>query len=142
MIRLLLSVALAIALGLPSPLVAQSGDPSFLTLERIFASGEFRSDFFGPARWLADGSGYTTLEPSIRVQAGRDIVRYDPASGGREVLVPAERLIPQGQVSPLYIDDYEWSAPTVARRRGSRRKATRVTTTSRAWSGRRTRMNW
>jgi len=107
--RLLSSVALAIVFVLPAPLAAQRGDPSLLTLERIFASGEFRGDFFGPARWLADGSGYTTLEPSIRVQAGRDIVRYDPGSGAREVLVPAERLIPQGQSVPLFIDDYQWS---------------------------------
>jgi len=107
--RLLSSVALAIVFVLPAPLAAQRGDPSLLTLERIFASGEFRGDFFGPARWLADGSGYTTLEPSIRVQAGRDIVRYDPGSGAREVLVPAERLIPQGHSVPLFIDDYQWS---------------------------------
>jgi dipeptidyl-peptidase-4 len=107
--RLLSSVALAIVFVLPAPLVAQRGDPSLLTLERIFASGEFRGDLLGPARWLADGSGYTTLEPSIRVQAGRDIVRYNPESGERDVLVPAERLIPQGQSVPLFIEDYQWS---------------------------------
>ncbi|MGD8868012.1 MAG: S9 family peptidase [Gemmatimonadales bacterium] len=107
--RLLSSIALLVLVIPPAPLAAQRGDPSLLTLERIFASGEFRGDFFGPARWLADGSGYTTLEPSIRIQGGQDIVRYDPASGARDVLVPAERLIPAGQSMPLFIEGYQWS---------------------------------
>ena len=105
--RLLPSIAVLLLVVSPAPLAAQRGDQSLLTLERIFASGEFRGDFFGPARWLADGSGYTTLEPSIRVQGGRDIVRYDPASGTRDVLVPAERLIPPGQSMPLFVEAYQ-----------------------------------
>ncbi len=91
-----------------TPVAAQTQDPSLLTLERIFASAEFRGDFFGPARWLSDGSGYTTLEFSGATR-GRDIVRYDPATGGREVLVPAARLVPEGERAPLWISDYSWS---------------------------------
>ncbi|GAG28786.1 unnamed protein product, partial [marine sediment metagenome] len=33
-----------------------------LNLDRIFSSDEFEPEKFGPARWLKDGSGYTTLE--------------------------------------------------------------------------------
>ncbi|MHC4285607.1 MAG: hypothetical protein ACYSWZ_21945, partial [Planctomycetota bacterium] len=40
----------------------ETTDPSFLTLERIYDSNDFESEKFGPARWLEDGSGYTTLE--------------------------------------------------------------------------------
>ena len=36
-----------------------------LTLERIYKENEFELNQFGPARWLEDGSGYTTLEESI-----------------------------------------------------------------------------
>jgi dipeptidyl-peptidase-4 len=107
--RLILPFIALLLAAPPSPLAAQTGDRSLLSLERIFASGEFRGDFFGPARWLADGSGYTTLEPSITVQGGREIVRYDPESGEREVLVAAERLIPEGAAEPLYINGYQWS---------------------------------
>ncbi|MGD8318961.1 MAG: S9 family peptidase [Gemmatimonadota bacterium] len=91
-----------------APALAQQQDPSKLTVERIYASREFASDFFGPARWLADGSGYTTVErsPSVR---GLDIVKYDPASGRRDVLVPATRLVPRGASSPLLVEDYAWS---------------------------------
>lgn len=90
----------------PPALYAQ--EPGRLTLERIYDSAEFRGAFFGPARWLADGSGYTTVEPS-RVVRGLDIVRYDPATGSREILVPATSLVPPGSSRPLIPEDYAWS---------------------------------
>lgn len=89
-------------------LPAQERDASLLTLERIFASPEFRGGFFGPARWLEDGSGYTTLEWASN-RRGREIVRYDPATGGREVLVSLAALTPTGAARPLWIEGYEWS---------------------------------
>jgi dipeptidyl-peptidase-4 len=88
---------------------AQSQDASLLTLERVFASAEFFGERLGPARWLADGSGYTMLERSTVTRGGIDIVRYDPGTGEREVLVPASRLVPEGSFSPLVIEDYAWS---------------------------------
>ena len=88
---------------------AQSDDPALLSIDRIFNSREFASERFGPARWLEDFSGYTTLEPSEAVRGGRDIIKYDPASGRRSVLVSASRLIPAGSGQPLDIEDYAWS---------------------------------
>ena len=90
------------------PLATAAQDASQLSLERIYASRDFASDFFGPARWLADGSGYTTVEVSRAVR-GLDIVKYDPATGRREVLVPATRLVPRGASAPLIAEDYHWS---------------------------------
>jgi len=92
-----------------SLLHSQHGDRSLLTLERIFNSSEFSQERFGPARWLDDGSGYTTLELSESVSGGRDIVKYDPATGKREIMVSAENLIPGGDTKPLTIDNYSWS---------------------------------
>ncbi len=66
-----------------------TADPSLLTLERIFEDEEFEVESFGPARWLEDGSGYTTLESSEEIEEAKEIVRYDPATGERSVLVPA-----------------------------------------------------
>ncbi len=85
-------------------------DPSLLTLERIFSSDEFKTEKFGPARWLQDGTGYTTLEDSKSLESGKDIVRYDPNSGTREVLVSADSLIPPCESKPLDINDYSWSS--------------------------------
>ncbi|MFO0960994.1 MAG: S9 family peptidase, partial [Isosphaeraceae bacterium] len=83
-------------------------DPSLLTIDRILNGPEFRTEGFGPARWLADGSGYTTLERSADGK-GREIVRYRPDTGAREVLIAAADLIPQGKSTPLEIADYSWS---------------------------------
>ncbi len=38
---------------------AQTKPP--LSVERIFSTSDFSVERFGPARWLADGSGYTTV---------------------------------------------------------------------------------
>jgi len=87
----------------------QSGDRRILTLDRIFSSSDFRSETFGPARWLDDGRVYTTLEPSATNKEARDIVRYEAATGGRSVLIAAASLVPNGASAPLEIDDYVWS---------------------------------
>ena len=76
-------------------------------LQRIFASRDFASERFGPARWL-DGVAYTTVE---RAQGGgADIVKYDAVSGAREIYVAASQLTPAGSQTPLAIEDYAWSA--------------------------------
>ncbi len=92
----------------PGPSVP-AADPSRLTLERIITADEFQVEAFGPARWLEDGTGYTTLERAEKGD-GRDIVRSDPATGRRVVLVAAARLKPDGAKSPPAIADYAWSA--------------------------------
>ncbi|NQU54814.1 MAG: S9 family peptidase [Bacteroidetes bacterium] len=79
-----------------------------LTIENIYAKGEFSTKGFGPARWLADGSGYTTLEPSIKTN-DRDIIKYNPETGERLILVSASSLVPKGEEKPLSITDYTWS---------------------------------
>ena len=95
--------------GLTPAVPAEGPDPSTLTLERIITDDEFRTERFGPARWLEDGSGYTTLEPAADGK-GRDIVRHDPAQ--RPPRGPRRRLEagrPRARRSPLAIDDYSWS---------------------------------
>ncbi len=81
-----------------------------LTLERIYKERDFRSNRFGPVRWLDDGSGYTTLEKSAQYKGAREIVKYTPESGARTVLVSAGQLVPAGREKPLEISDYHWSA--------------------------------
>lgn len=102
-------LAFTLLLALSASLSAQTPDSTKLSLERIFSSREFASEFFGPARWLQDGSGYTTLEASTTPALGRDIVRYAPQTGKREILVAAEKLVPANANAALALDDYEWS---------------------------------
>jgi dipeptidyl-peptidase-4 len=85
-------------------------DSTRLTVDRIYASAEFRSGSFGPLAWLSDGTGYTTLERTDGGDA-RDLVRYDVETGARTILVPAARLVPPGDSArePLDVEEYSWS---------------------------------
>ncbi|MCX6874301.1 MAG: S9 family peptidase [Verrucomicrobia bacterium] len=102
------------------PVAHSSGDDpqdkSRLTVDRIFGQDkELKTEDWGPAYWLKDSSGYTTLEVSEKFQDTaaakdlKDIVKYDPESGQRHLLVSAESLIPPGQSTPLKIENYAWT---------------------------------
>jgi dipeptidyl-peptidase-4 len=94
------------------------------TLRQIFQKSAYKLRTFGPAHWLDGGSSYTTLEDSSgaspveeeedeakssELKPAQDIVAYDTATGRRQVLVPASKLVPPGASAPLEIDDYKWS---------------------------------
>ena len=109
--RLLLTVSFTATLGgIAAAQRAAVPDSSILTVDRIYASAEFRGGSFGPLAWLADGAAYTTLERPADAKDGRYIVRYDAQTGARTILVPAARLVPSGESEPLDIEDYSWSA--------------------------------
>jgi dipeptidyl-peptidase-4 len=110
-IRRALPTVLAFAVLCPrvTPVAAQVPDSSLLSVQRIYGSPDFRPEPFGPARWLAKGAAYTTLEPSKENPKGQDLVRYDVATGERTVLVPAGQLIPAGDSLPLEVQGYSWS---------------------------------
>lgn len=79
----------------------QKAEEPALTVERIFASGEFNATSLR-ARWADDGEGYLTIE-------GSEIVRHDAASGDRSVIVSAADLTPPGESNPLTVNDYAFS---------------------------------
>src|SRR3954471_17653240 len=83
-------------------------DSSLLTVDRIFGSDEFDGEWFGGARWL-DDSTYTMLEPANGPASGRDIVRYDAASGTRTILFPSTSLVPGGATKPLAVESFRIS---------------------------------
>src|SRR5271154_6138153 len=91
------------------PAHAQISADSDKLLHRMYASSDFEVKQFGPARWLDGGASYTTVEPSKSVKDGQDIVRYETATGKREIIVPASTLIAPGSQIPLVIEDYAWS---------------------------------
>jgi dipeptidyl-peptidase-4 len=108
--RLLLACVFTATLGgVASAQRSTAADSTLLSVDRIYASPEFRGGTFGPLAWLNDGSAYTTLERSAETREGRDIVRYDAQSGARTILVPAGRLVPPGASAPLEIEEYSWS---------------------------------
>ncbi len=102
-------IFLIVSLICISFVTAQDATNNDLSLDRIYGSQEFRAERFGPARWLADGSGYTTLEPSEKFEKRKDIVFYSPKNNKRKVLVSAGKLMPANADSALNVYDYHWS---------------------------------
>src|SRR3954469_2661722 len=98
-----------LVLSLAVRVQAQDTSSSVLTLDRIFNSPEFMPDQLGRVRWLERNAAYVKLEPDSATPPGRALVRYDAASGRREVWVPAARLIPSGDSLPLAVEDYSVS---------------------------------
>jgi dipeptidyl-peptidase-4 len=106
--KLLVTFVLGILI-IPCFIGAQEKSQNDLTLERIYKTNEFELNQFGPARWFEEGSGYTTLEESNKFPLAKDIIKYNPESGERVILVDANQLIPKGRQNPLLIKDYKWS---------------------------------
>jgi dipeptidyl-peptidase 4 len=88
---------------IPQPVRAQSPAVTDL-LRREFIARDFAVKSVGPVSWL-DGQSYAVLEPSSKVQGAKDLVRYETATGKRDVLVSASDLIPSGADKPLVIED-------------------------------------
>jgi len=92
-----------------APSSAQLKPETERLFQRLFASDEFAVKKFGPARWLEDGTAYTTLEDSSTALNAKEVVRYSIDSGARSVLVGAAQLVPSDAKAPLAVDDYFWS---------------------------------
>ena len=107
--RLLLSFSCAVCLVLFSSGAESTNDSSRLTLEGIFDSSKFNGESAGRIVWNVKGGGYYTLDNPAK-GGGKDLVWNDPASGEKEIIVPAHAFIPPGESGPLSIEDYEFSA--------------------------------
>ena len=79
---------------------ADSGDSSFLTLERLFNSNEFAAESIGAPKWADGGAAYLKLEPASDGSKGRELARYNTESGAREVIVSASLSDPGGNAGP------------------------------------------
>jgi len=101
MIRTIAWVALLTAIPV------RAAEPERLTVDRIFASEEFRGERVPSVRWL-EGGAYTTLQPSKAHKGANDLVHVK-SDGSTETLVPAEKLIPADAKAPLGIQGYEFT---------------------------------
>ena len=72
---------------------------------RTMSNPEFRPKSFRGGEWLGNGDSYLAIEPSAS-GSGSDIVRYQTATGAREILVAASRLIPAGGKTPPPVESY------------------------------------
>ena len=78
-------------------------------LHRGFVDRDFAVKSYGPIRWLKGGQSYTTIEPGAGTAGANDLVRYDIATGRREILVSAQQLVSPVEKKPISIEDYSLS---------------------------------
>jgi len=82
-----------------SNLFAQNSNQ--LTLERIYASNEFRQERLQPIQWIEDGAAYVT------VVNGNELSRWDSKTLEKSVFVPGSALVRNG--NPIVIESFSLS---------------------------------
>ncbi|HTZ48613.1 MAG TPA: S9 family peptidase [Verrucomicrobiae bacterium] len=109
--RIIYRIALAFMVVLASVafLCADERESAKKLLERTMFNPEFHPKSFHGGEWYGNGDAYLALEPSASGK-DTDIVRYQTATGARDVLISANRLIPQGEAKALEIEDYRFSS--------------------------------
>ncbi len=76
-------------------------EPELLSLERIFASNEFRQERLQPIQWIENGDAYVTVEN------GNELARWDSKSLEKSIFVPGSALQSNGQ--PIQIESFSLS---------------------------------
>jgi dipeptidyl-peptidase-4 len=79
-------------------------------LVRTMTNPQYRPKFFGRVTWIENGAAYLVLEPAPGFPEARDVVRHDTATGKRDVLLPAAKLVPSGASEPLDINGFSLSS--------------------------------
>ena len=97
---LLIAFGSAVAIAVPFAACADQRESAAKLLARTMTNPEFRVKSFRGGAWLGNGDSYLVLEPSATACCS-DIVRYQTATGARDILVAADRLIPAGAKTPL-----------------------------------------
>ena len=93
-----------------SPVLA--ADPpsteSLLTIDRIFGAQEFESETLPLLCWSKRSSRYFTLSEA-KDGKPQELVRHDPATGTKEVVVPTSAFVPKDAKEPLKVEAFEFS---------------------------------
>lgn len=80
-----------------------------ISLEDIYSKKKYKSETFGPVKWIDNGQAYTSIEKHVSLD-GHNIVKHQCKNGTDQILLSAEQLIPKGKSTPLKIKDYFWSS--------------------------------
>ncbi len=105
----LIIFGISIAVGSLSLARADEREAAAKLVARTMGSPDFRPKTFRGGAWLGNGDSYLAIEPAAS-GGGSDIVRYQTATGARDILVAASRLIPAGEKTPLPLENYTMSS--------------------------------
>ncbi len=98
---------LLLLLFVSSIIVSQTSDSSKLTINKLFASGEFYQEKLGKIIWSADGNSYYRLERNG--EGEQQILKYNVMTGSKNVIVDYTKLIPENESDPIKIEDYSFT---------------------------------
>jgi dipeptidyl-peptidase 4 len=92
------------------PLIAAEPAPpeSLLTVDRLFGEKDFDTETVPEVRWSKRSAAYFTLDKTAD-GTGQDLVRNDPSTGAREIVVPAAAFVPRDTQEPLKVEAFEFS---------------------------------
>jgi len=79
-------------------------DKSLLTIDRIYASNEFRQGYHPPIKWIENGEAYITLD-----RKSRDFVRYETATQEQSIYLATKTLISDKDEHRIRIKDFTLS---------------------------------
>jgi dienelactone hydrolase len=105
--RLHVYLAVIGVLAIAEPAAAQLSANMQDILRRIHTTQEFGGGGRGAGaggRWVEGGAGYTATERTA--DGGTEVVRYDSATGRRDVLMTTAQLTPPALGKPLQFSDY------------------------------------
>jgi dipeptidyl-peptidase-4 len=100
--------AATLVLALAAPFAPAAAQQDRLTVERIFAGGDFRTSTFYPT-WTPGGESFTLVEDAP-AGGGSEVWTAGVVTGNRERLIPGSALMPQGAARGLEVEDIEWTA--------------------------------
>jgi len=109
--RIFAAAAASVWMLSASPASAQLSANMQDMLRRVHTAQEFGAGGRGAGaggRWVDGGTGYTTIERTP--DGAGEIVRYDTATGRRDILMSAAQLTPPSLGKPLQFSDYASSA--------------------------------
>jgi|GEM_PF-35047 len=86
-----------------------SGADPLLTVDRLFGEKEFDTETPAEPVWSERSANYFTLEKTAD-GTGQELIRNDPATGAKEVIVPASAFVPKDAKEPLKVEAFEFSA--------------------------------
>lgn len=72
-----------------------------LTIDRIYNSAEFRSDFLSPIKWVDNGNAYI-----IYNRKDNNFLLYNIATQSETIYLTAKQLQPKGKDKPLRVEDF------------------------------------
>lgn len=97
-----------LVIGLSQVAFSQSEtDPSLLTIDRIYASSEFRQEYLAPLQWMNNGNSYVRVENNENKL--QELARYESATNERSVLVPNDQLIPEDRKGSIRVESFTFS---------------------------------